>query len=348
MRIRFIVLSVLWLIGASGMAQEVAIYPVPQSVILKGQMPWPDSYRMEGDTVAHFHTYRQLGTILKKGKQQHTVAVCIGKRGEKAVSKYTRMIPRHPEGYYLSIDKDRIVLAGNDERGLFYAMQTLRQLAQGEQLPLAEVKDYPLVRFRGVVEGFYGTPWSHQARMRQLQFYGANKMNTYIYGPKDDPYHSCPDWRKPYPEKEARQLKELVKVAKENEVDFVWAIHPGQDIKWNSEDREILLAKFESMYQLGIRSFAVFFDDISGEGTDPRRQAELLNEIDDCFVKVKKDVTPLIMCPTEYNKSWSNPARGYLKTLGEELNSSVQIMWTGDRVISDRSEEHTSELQSQR
>ena len=99
MRIRFIVLSVLWLIGASGMAQEVAIYPVPQSVILKGQMPWPDSYRMEGDTVAHFHTYRQLGTILKKGKQQHTVAVCIGKRGEKAVSKYTRMIPRHPEGY---------------------------------------------------------------------------------------------------------------------------------------------------------------------------------------------------------------------------------------------------------
>ncbi len=339
MRIRFIVLSVLWLIGASGMAQEVAIYPVPQSVILKGQMPWPDSYRMEGDTVAHFHTYRQLGTILKKGKQQHTVAVCIGKRGEKAVSKYTRMIPRHPEGYYLSIDKDRIVLAGNDERGLFYAMQTLRQLAQGEQLPLAEVKDYPLVRFRGVVEGFYGTPWSHQARMRQLQFYGANKMNTYIYGPKDDPYHSCPDWRKPYPEKEARQLKELVKVAKENEVDFVWAIHPGQDIKWNSEDREILLAKFESMYQLGIRSFAVFFDDISGEGTDPRRQAELLNEIDDCFVKVKKDVTPLIMCPTEYNKSWSNPARGYLKTLGEELNSSVQIMWTGDRVISDITKE---------
>lgn len=160
-------------------------------------------------------------------------------------------------------------------------------------------------------------------------------MNTYIYGPKDDPYHSAPNWRLPYPEKEAAQLQELVKVANENEVDFVWAIHPGQDIKWNQEDRDLLLSKFEKMYQLGVRSFAVFFDDISGEGTNPQKQAELLNYIDEAFVKAKPDVTPLIMCPTEYNKSWSNPKGNYLTTLGEKLNPSVQIMWTGDRVISD-------------
>ena len=89
------------------------------------------------------------------------------------------------------------------------------------------------------------------------------------------------------------------------------------------------------MYQLGVRSFAVFFDDISGEGTNPQKQAELLNYIDEAFVKAKPDVTPLIMCPTEYNKSWSNPKGNYLTTLGEKLNPSVQIMWTGDRVISD-------------
>lgn len=53
-------------------------------------------------------------------------------------------------------------------------------------------------------------------------------MNTYIYGPKDDPYHSSPHWRDPYPADQAAQIKELVKVAKENHVDFVWAIHPGQ------------------------------------------------------------------------------------------------------------------------
>ncbi len=36
------------------------------------------------------------------------------------------------------------------------------------------------------------------------------------------------------------------------------------------------------------------------------------------------------MCPTEYNKSWSDPAKGYLTTLGDKLNPSIQIMWTGD------------------
>ena len=38
------------------------------------------------------------------------------------------------------------------------------------------------------------THLSHEARLSQLRFYGQNKMNTYIYGPKDDPYHSSPHW----------------------------------------------------------------------------------------------------------------------------------------------------------
>lgn len=78
-------------------------------------------------------------------------------------------------------------------------------------------------------------------------------MNVYIYGPKDDPYHRTPNWRKPYPAREGEELKVLVNRAKENNVIFYWAIHPGQDIRWNEEDRSLLLQKFESMYQLGVR-----------------------------------------------------------------------------------------------
>jgi hyaluronoglucosaminidase len=158
-------------------------------------------------------------------------------------------------------------------------------------------------------------------------------MNVYIYGPKDDPYHRTPNWRKPYPPQEAEQLKQLVGKAHDNQVIFYWAIHPGQDIRWNEEDRAQLLQKFESMYQLGVRGFAVFFDDITGEGTNADKQAELLNYIDDRFIKVKKDVAPLIMCPTEYNKSWAKPEKGYLPTLGEKLNPGIEIMWTGDKVV---------------
>ncbi len=84
----------------------------------------------------------------------------------------------------------------------------------------------------------------------------------------------------------------------------------------------------------GVRSFAVFFDDISGEGSQSEQASELLNYRRE-ICKGKPDVTPLVMCPTEYNKSWSNPKGNYLTTLGEKLNPSIQIMWTGDRVISD-------------
>ena len=103
-------------------------------------------------------------------------------------------------------------------------------------------------------------------------------MNTYIYGPKDDPFHSA-SWREPYPADQAKLIKELTTEAARNKVDFVWAIHPGQDIKWNATDSNNVITKFEQMYDLGVRAFAVFFDDISGEGTNAAKQAGLMNFI---------------------------------------------------------------------
>lgn len=364
-------------------AQHMAVQPVPQEVQMSGRtLSFPTALHLVGSDEANVHAVELLRSLLPDavpcslasaaGRQYR---ILIGEKNDKSVKKYRRQIPPHAEGYYLSVGKKEIVVAGYDERGTYYGVQTLRQLlsaalsesmsrsasspksasassvspasasvsevalSDSASLPEITVKDYPAVRYRGVVEGFYGIPWSHEARLRQLRFYGENKMNTYIYGPKNDPYHSCPGWRKPYPEKESAQIRELVKVATENEVNFVWAIHPGQDIKWNDEDRRLLIAKLESMYNLGVRSFAVFFDDISGEGTDPHRQADLLNYIDRHFVKAKPDVTPLVMCPTEYNRSWSNPKGNYLTTLGEKLDPSIQIMWTGDKVVADIKEE---------
>ncbi|MEG1563542.1 MAG: beta-N-acetylglucosaminidase [Bacteroides sp.] len=326
-----------WLLTSSfALAQEISVQPVPQQLVANGKfLALPAAYTLRGGEEANPLAVAKLQTMLGAQPGKQGFCIVIGEKGDKAVRAFNRLIPAQPEGYYLKIDSRQLVIAGSNERGTYYALQTLAQLLRDGRMPEVEVTDYPAIRFRGVVEGFYGTPWSHEARLRQLRFYGENKMNTYIYGPKDDPYHSCPNWRLPYPEKEARQLAELVKVAHENEVDFVWAIHPGQDIRWEAADRALLMGKFEKMYQLGVRSFAVFFDDISGEGTNADRQAELLNYLDNHFVKVKKDVTPLIMCPTEYNKNWSDPSKGYLTTLGKQLNPSIQIMWTGDRVISD-------------
>lgn len=244
------------------------------------------------------------------------------------------------EGAYdLSVDKNKVSLKAKDSTGVFYGLQTLTQLVKDKKISPVEIHDFPTVKYRGVVEGFYGVPWSQEDRIRQIKFYGQNKANTYIYGPKDDPYHSSPDWRKPYPEDQAADIKKLVKIADKNFVDFVWAIHPGKDIKWNEEDRQNVLDKFEHMYDLGVRSFALFFDDITGEGTDAQKQADLLNFLNDKFVEAKDAVNPLILTPTDYNKSWADPSDdGYLSILGRELDPSIQIMWTGDCVVCDVTE----------
>jgi len=49
---------------------------------------------------------------------------------------------------------------------------------------------------RGVIEGFYGPPWSHQDRLDMIRFMGRVGMNMYFYGPKDDPFHR-EKWREP-------------------------------------------------------------------------------------------------------------------------------------------------------
>ena len=300
-------------------AQEFHLQPTPQVYeTFQDSIVPPVAYSLSADAGGDAaDAVRLLGSLLPEPQAKASFRITVGVKGDKAVRKYARRIPSRAEGYYLKVDKNEIVIAGADARGAYYGVQTLAQLLTLPKLPLVEVTD----------------PWSHEARLRQLEFYGRNKMNVYLYGPKDDPYHSTPNWRKPYPAREAAQLKELVDKARENNVIFYWAIHPGQDIRWNDEDRQNLLDKFEKMYQLGVRGFAVFFDDISGEGTRADKQADLLNYLDDHFVKVKGDVEPLIMCPTEYNKAWSNVEGGYLTTLGEKLNKGIQIMWTGNSVI---------------
>ena len=316
-------------------AQGFHLQPTPQKYVGSEDSVFiPARYSLQvGATLRGSAAEQLLAGLFPDAAVTADFSVCIGMKGDKSVRKYAARIPKQAEGYYLKIDKEGIVVAGADRRGVFYGVQTLVQLIALPKLPLVEVTDYPDVPYRGVVEGFYGVPWSWEARLSQLDFYGRNKMNIYIYGPKDDPYHSSPNWRKPYPAQEAEQLKELVECARRNEVLFYWAIHPGKDIRWNTEDRDLLMEKFESMYRLGIRAFAVFFDDISGEGTSAEKQVELLNDIYHNFVKVKGDVAPLLMCPTEYNRLWTKLEGGYLATLGGKLHPDIGILWTGDKVV---------------
>ena len=332
---KILTLGLMLMAGLGATAQVSLVNPVPQEVttvnatLIDAPAQWrinADKKRLTG------YVYDALLTASPEVVKKADFTVTIGVRGDGKINKYKKQIPAKTEGYFMKVTDKEVVIAGNDEKGLYYGVQTLLGMMSEGKLEACTITDWPDVPFRGTVEGFYGTPWSHEARKSQLEFYGRNKMNVYIYGPKDDPWHRD-KWREPYPETEAKRIAELVEVAKKNGVNFYWAIHPGVDIKWNDEDRDKLMAKLEVMYQLGVRSFAVFFDDIWGEGAQADKQAALLNYIDDNFVQAKKDVAPLILCPTEYNKGWANEEKGYLRTLGKNLNKGIEVMWTGNSVV---------------
>lgn len=261
---------------------------------------------------------------------QGAVRLLIGEVGDKAVKAYRKQVPAQAEGYLLSVEPGRVVIAGRDGAGTYYGVQTFLRLWEQQNVMQCRIEDWPSVDCRGVIEGFYGNPWSHKDRLRQFEFYGCNKLNIYVYGPKDDPYHRA-HWRDPYPQDEAERLKELVQEAHRNKVQFVWAVHPGGDIQWNLKDSMAVCQKLEWMYELGVRTFAVFFDDIWGEGSKADKQAGLLNYVTDNFVRKHSDVQPLIMCPTQYNKAWSGG--DYLSTLGTRMYPEVRVMWTGNSVV---------------
>lgn len=239
-----------------------------------------------------------------------------------------------------------LILNGTDATGTFYAVQSLSQVVANGAAPAMTVTDWPLMSIRGGIEGFYGIPWSHQARLDQLKFYGKHKMNTYIYTPKDDNYLRS-KWRELYPEAELANLKELVDEANANHVNFTFALSPGNDVCYSSDaDYNATVAKFDQLRSIGVSSFYIALDDISPTlkcdadkakfTSDGFRkladgQAFYLNRLVNDYVKVHK-LQPLQTVPTNYNGSAEDP---YKDQFGLATDDSILIQWTGEGVFSD-------------
>ena len=312
-------------------AQTVKIYPIPQEITWGNETAFESSasYTITGEADADADA---VNLFKKKFSTTNgTVELIIGERGDAAVVAYENLIPQKAEGYYLAVSKDKVVIAGNDGSGTYYGVQTFTKMASQPNVMCATITDYPSVPQRGLVEGYYGNPYSEADRMGLLEMFGEMKMNVYIYGPKDDAYHKS-KWREEYPAELGQKITEYVNVAKANKIEFMWAIHPGEDIQWNDTDRANIVNKLKAMCALGVRSFAVFWDDLWGDdGTHGDEQAELMNYIAAELKKAYPDVKPLTICPTQYNRGWANSI--YLPALGTMMDSDINIMWTGNSVV---------------
>lgn len=158
-------------------------------------------------------------------------------------------------------------------------------------------------------------------------------MNTYIYAPKDDPYHKD-QWRTPYPDDKAEEIRQLAAESEKDNVSFCWSAHPGYGFNYNTDDDyNALIAKFEQLYSLGVRQFGISYDDLSGyvSGTN---HANIINRVNREFVQEKGDVKPLIVVATRYCNSWGSSMTTYFKPFMETLDEDVVVMCTGSDTMS--------------
>jgi hyaluronoglucosaminidase len=202
---------------------------------------------------------------------------------------------------------------------------------------------------RGVVEGFFGPQWTLSHRKALLEFGGRRGMNTYVYAPKDDPFHR-EKWREAYPPAQWSQLCELIDCARSFGIDFVYGFHPGAGLCFGAEEPiEALITKAERFHAAGVRTFAVLFDDIPSAlqlGDDQREFKGSLAQAEGLWLKKILSRQPSSwsdvewwLCPSYYSEDPVLEAvfgafePRFLEKLSEVLPENVSCFWTGPAVV---------------
>jgi hypothetical protein len=197
----------------------------------------------------------------------------------------------------------------------------------------------------GVIEGFYGAPWSYSERLQLFDWMSEWRLNTYLYAPKDDLKHRA-HWRDLYSEEEAQNLHQVIRACKSRGIRFVYALSPGLDLRYSDgTELDCIERRISQMQHVGARDFALLFDDIPDHldaqdlaawGSLAAAQAHVANSI---FKRVQQADAGarFFFCPTPYCGRMAQRklgGEGYLATLGRELAPEIDVFWTGPEIIS--------------
>jgi hyaluronoglucosaminidase len=207
----------------------------------------------------------------------------------------------------------------------------------------------------GVIEGFYGEPWTTKQRVAMMDFMGAHHFNTYVYAPKDDPYQRK-QWSQPYPQANLREMQTLVETAARDGLHFVYSVSPGLPAPIQGEgttqddlnrsmtfsapdDRDRLAAKIDQLRGIGVHEFLLSFDDVQ-ESLKPADQSVYSTSLSAAHVSVandlyqrEKQLNPdfqLWLAPTSYYGLRDNP---YWQTIRQQLHPAIPVIWTGKWVL---------------
>ena len=195
------------------------------------------------------------------------------------------------------------------------------------------------IETRGIVEGFYGRPWTTDQRLGMVDFIAEIGMNTYVYSPKDDPF-TRRRWREPYDRAAADELQILTDRARAAEISLSYGLSPGLSMRYaEPDDTAAVHAKLDSVRELGITDVALFLDDIPWRLQHPgdvaafpdlvTAQLSLVRSLERALDSAGG--SRLTVCPTLYCGRGDEP---YIAALGSGLHPHTRLFWTGRAICS--------------
>ncbi|MBA2404964.1 MAG: beta-N-acetylglucosaminidase domain-containing protein [Bdellovibrionales bacterium] len=199
----------------------------------------------------------------------------------------------------------------------------------------------------GIVEGFFGPEWSHEARLDLAPFLQKYGGSYYIYAPKRDA-HLRKAWREQWQPDYLNQLTTLRNNFHQHQLKFGVALSPfGLGSVISSVDWSHLKHKLEILSQLKIDYLGLFFDDMPVTPDLLRVQTDVVELAYKYFPK------GLIFCPSYYtfdpilDKVFGERPKGYVEGLKDYIRKDVDVCWTGPRVISEEiSRAHLEEVRA--
>jgi len=169
----------------------------------------------------------------------------------------------------------------------------------------------------GIIEGFYGPPWSHDARLDFIDFLADHGGNTYVWAAKLEPRHR-EKWAEAFTDSELHQFSELAQ--RQQQVQVLIGITPGSEATTKQ-----LADKLRPAVERGCHGIVLSFDDLPVLNAATKHR-DLANEL------IEELKTQVWLVPTHYAGTTSSP---YLEKLFEGLHKDVLVMWTGVHVVND-------------
>ena len=197
----------------------------------------------------------------------------------------------------------------------------------------------------GVIEGFYGQPWTPSERMELFDWMAAWGLNTYVYAPKDDLHHRAL-WREPYASPDADRLRRADRCLRGAQHPFrlrtqsrvghpVWTRGRAEASArtLRADDR----ARMRRLLAV-VRRYSRRMDasDLERWGSLASAQCHVANAVF-TWLRARQPSARFVFCPTAYCGRMAAAKLGgddYLATVGRELLPEIDVFWTGPDIIS--------------